>query len=239
MKELELTGVRNDTLNKMVPISVACFICDAPARAFVKQTKPHNAYYGCEKCIQKGVWAGKVTFPKIDSQLRTDSDFKEMVHEEHHCNQTPLSELSVGLVSQLPLDPMHLVHLGVVKRLIWSWVKGPIGNGCRISSNICQQISASLTSCHPYVPREFPRKCRSFNEFERWKATEFRQFIIYSGAVVLKGKLPESFYHHFLLLTVSIFCLSSSMFLSTHCDYADDLLKLFVRNWADFGHAGL
>ena len=232
MKELERTGVHIDKLNKTVPISVACFICDAPARAFVKGTKPHNAYYGCEKCIQKGVWAGKVIFPEVNSQLRTDLDVKEMMHEEHHNYPTPLSQLSVGLVSQFPLDPMHLVHLGVVKRMIWSWIKGPIGNGCRISVNTARQISASLISCHPYAPREFVRKCRSLDEFERWKATEFRQFIIYSGVVVLKGKLSVPFYHHFLLLAVSIFCLSSSVFLSTHCDYADDLLKLFVHNWA-------
>ena len=233
VKELEVNGILIETLNKIVPISVACFICDAPARAFIKQTKPHNAYYGCEKCIQKGVWAGKVTFPQTDSPLRTDSDVKQMVQEEHHYNPTPISQLSIGLVSQFPLDPMHLVHLGVVKRLIWSWIKGPIANRCRLSSNICQQISASLISCHPYVPREFPRKCRSFDEFERWKATEFRQFILYSGAVVLKGKLQDSVYSHFLLFNVAIFCLSSSLFLSTHCDYAGELLKLFVRDWAN------
>nr|CAK26786.1 TPA: transposase domain-containing protein [Strongylocentrotus purpuratus] len=231
MKGLEESGgVMIKSTNDLIPISIACFICDAPARAFVKQTKPHNAYYGCDKCVQKGDWSNKVIFPETDSPLRTDSAFKNMVQKEHHNNKSPISELSVGLVSQFPLDPMHLVHLGVVKRLIWSWTKGPIR--CRISANMRRQISDCLLSCRPFVPREFPRKCRPLSEFERWKATELRQFIIYSGPVVLKGKLSDDVYLHFLLLSVSIYCLSSSLYLPTYCDYVKELLDTFVKMWA-------
>ena len=30
-------------------VEIDCFVCDAPARAFLKNIKLHNAYYGCEK----------------------------------------------------------------------------------------------------------------------------------------------------------------------------------------------
>lgn len=38
----------------VLTVSVGSFICDAPARAFLKCTKGHNAYYACERCTIKG-----------------------------------------------------------------------------------------------------------------------------------------------------------------------------------------
>lgn len=35
---------------------VKAIICDAPARAFVKVIKNHNAYFGCVKCCAKGTF---------------------------------------------------------------------------------------------------------------------------------------------------------------------------------------
>ena len=34
-------------------VNVKGFICDAPARAFIKCTRGHTAYYGCERCERK------------------------------------------------------------------------------------------------------------------------------------------------------------------------------------------
>jgi hypothetical protein len=31
-------------------VLIDCFVCDAPARAYLKNTKSHNSYFGCEKC---------------------------------------------------------------------------------------------------------------------------------------------------------------------------------------------
>ena len=55
----------------------------------------------------------------------------------------PLNNLSIGTVSQFPLDFMHLVCLGVVKRLIWLWMKGPVANMSRIGANSIALISSS------------------------------------------------------------------------------------------------
>ena len=135
------------------------------------------------------------------------------------------------MISQFSHDPMHLVYLGVVKRLIWSWIKGPVVNKCCIGANNVQRISNYLLSCHRYLPREFPRKCRSLLDMDRWKATEFRQFILYSGAVVVKGKISDLVYQHFLLLVVGIFCLCSPLHCITHCEYSSDVLCMFVEQW--------
>ena len=64
-----------------------------------------------------------------------------------------------------------------------------------------------LAMFREYIPSEFGRKCRSFQEIERWKATEYPQFFLYSSIVVLKNNLSLSIYNHFLLLYVEIFSL--------------------------------
>ena len=34
-------------------ITLSCFVCDTPARSYVKQTKGHSGYFACERCTQK------------------------------------------------------------------------------------------------------------------------------------------------------------------------------------------
>ena len=48
------------------------------------------------------------------------------------------------------------------------------------------------------------RQPRGLSEIKRWKATEFRQFLLYSGIVVLKGIVTNQFYQHFLSLSIAI-----------------------------------
>ena len=58
--------------NRIVKINIT-YICDAPARAAVTGTKSHNAYFGCNKCVQEGSFInGRMTFQKCDDNLRTN-----------------------------------------------------------------------------------------------------------------------------------------------------------------------
>jgi hypothetical protein len=71
--------------------------------------------------------------------------------------------------------------------------------GFRLGQNAIRQISASLDVFKKHIPKEFARKCRNLSEIDRWKATEFRQFLLYSGIVAMKGQVPEDYYDNFLL----------------------------------------
>lgn len=212
MKELEQTGLALDGVPHPLHIHIQCFVCDAPARAFVKNVKAHSGYFGCEKCCQRGVWNGKVTFSSTDSHLRTDADFRSRNNPEHHHGVSPVETLSVGMVTQFPLDYMHLICLGVMRRLIWLWTKSPLEKNLRLSAMSVQRLSDSLLQLKSHVPSQFARKCRPVSEIDRWKATEFRQFLLYCGPVVLKGILPDALYNNFLLLSVGIFFLVSLSF---------------------------
>ena len=86
------------------------------------------------------------------------------------------------------------------------------------------ELTSSLLCLVPFVPREFARKPRSVSEILRWKATEFRFFLLYAGPVVLLDILPQALLSHFMLLFVAIRILACSKLAAEHCDYANELL---------------
>lgn len=75
MEQLHENGIEVNGYDKKLKVHVSAFICDAPARAFLKQVKGHNSYYGCERCCQKGEWLGRVTFPSLTADPRTDETY--------------------------------------------------------------------------------------------------------------------------------------------------------------------
>ena len=118
-------------------VVIDCFVCDAPARSFIKNVKSHNGYHGCEKCTQEGVYLNnRMTYPDCKATLRTDADFEKMTDEDHHHGPTPLSVLPIGLVTGFVLDYMHLVCLGVVRKLLKFWLCGSIHASVAVASRL-------------------------------------------------------------------------------------------------------
>ena len=217
------------------PVQIDCFVCDAPARSFIKNIKYHNGYHGCDKCTQEGVYVNKkMTFPDTKAKLRNDYDFKSMADEDHHRGPTPLTALpDFGLVTGFVFDYMHLVCLGVVRKLLKFWISGyvhtSVGIASRLPAHSVQIISNRLLNMARFIPQEFARKPRALSEVERWKATEYRQFLLYTGPVVLSGILTENVYNHFMLLFVGITLMMSPLFCKEYVDYANSLLVQFVE----------
>ena len=76
INELQETGVTFNSVRYKIKISALVY--DTPARAYIKCIRGHSAYHGCDKCEQRGVYAGRVTFPETAGALRTDSSFLEI-----------------------------------------------------------------------------------------------------------------------------------------------------------------
>ncbi|ODM86520.1 hypothetical protein Ocin01_20162, partial [Orchesella cincta] len=111
IKELENTGLFISRCHYNIRIS--CVIADAPARSFVKCVKNHTGYHACERCEDEGDWDGRVILSTTAGKLRTDSGFKAGIDRDHHTSISPLIDLKLGLVSQIVLDYMHLICLGI------------------------------------------------------------------------------------------------------------------------------
>ena len=212
--------------DKILKVSLRCVVCDAPAKAFVKGVKLYSGYFGCDKCCQHGVWIGRMTFPDIhDVILRNDASFRDQSNEEHHHCVSPFCD--IDMVKAFPIDYMHQLCLGVTKKIILAWIRGK--KDVRISAQLVERISAKLVALRSYIPQCFARKPRGLGEVDRWKATEFRQFLLYTGKLVLKGILPRHLYDHFLVLSVASSILVSPELAQVHLNYAADLLKYFVE----------
>lgn len=50
--------------------------------------------------------------------LRTDEKFQNFEYNDHQLNRSPLLEIGIKSIKGFPLDYMHLVCLGVVKRIL-------------------------------------------------------------------------------------------------------------------------
>lgn len=223
---LTLNGIHISAKNFSFKISMLLF--DAVAKASVLQIKGHSGYSSCSKCMQEGEYLDHVVFPDITFTKRTDTDFINQTDPEHHTGHTILQRIpNLGLVTDVPLDYMHLICLGVVKKLLvntWCFGRPPH----KLRSRSVNIISDALLSLINYIPNEFVRKPRPIKEAKRYKATELRQFLLYTGVIVLENNLDKNKYEHFLTLHVAVRILLSDLLMQTMTDYAEELLKYFV-----------
>ena len=102
--------------NQHFQIRIKKFICDRPARAFIKCIIGHGGYYTCERCTIRGERVnGRTVYLLIDSPERTNISFRNQENPEHHNAVSPLitSEPAFDIVTQFSLDFLHLCCLGI------------------------------------------------------------------------------------------------------------------------------
>ena len=96
---------------------------DAHAKAQVKGTIQCIGYYACDNCTLGGDRRGRVTYLETDVELRTDELFRQVRQKQHHNGVSPVEQLHTDMTDCLPIDNMHQVCLGVIKRLLLMWIR--------------------------------------------------------------------------------------------------------------------
>lgn len=198
--------------------------------------KSHTCFSSCTRCTIEGEYiCNRVCFPysKIKSAERSHQAYLNTMDEEYHISSeiSILSELqSFSAVTSFSLDYLHLICLGVCKKLITLWIEGPLN--VRPRSSKINELSSLLLTSNSYLTSDFNRKSKSLQEVCRWKATEYRLFLIYTGPVFLKKILNEEIYINFIVLNIAMLILLSPdrKFL---LPYARELLDFFVKNFQD------
>ena len=233
--------------NKIIKIKLSCIVCDAPAKAMIKNIFQYNGKYGCDKCTQKSVIVkigdekrGRATYPSIDVVARTDFSFRNNVHPEHHKGSTPLIRIiSCNMVSSFSSDYMHSVLLGVMRKLLNLWLSRS-NNIYKLSQNNINTIDNRILLIKKCVPMYFARKPRSIRELDRWKATEFRLFLLYTGRFILRNILKKDYYKHFLILSnaIHLFICPINSKIPESINLGHNLIKKFIKNGIKlYGHS--
>ena len=231
LSTLELKGLT-------VSVKVLCFTCDTPARAFVKCVKGHGGFSSCERCEVKGVTLdGSRKFVDCEVPLRSDRSFRQQDDPSHHKSFSPLCKLEIDMVRDFTLDYMHLVLLGVVRKLIGMWFPSLSNNKkhdlkhIHVIGNLAlKALNRRAENCGRFFPSEFQRKPRAFTDLNYFKATEFRNIVCYTFPYIFENAFrDEKVYKHFLLLVVAIRLLLTPNLAPALVMYSRRLLIKFVK----------
>lgn len=139
VKDINILINNGITYNKRTfSVFIHSIICDAPAKSFITRTKGHTGYFSCTKCTIEGdLIANRICFPGFDYPKRTDANFRNQIQEDYHLGHSILLNIqNFDIVSQIPLDYMHLICIGAVKKLIKLWISGPLKARCLTSQRI-------------------------------------------------------------------------------------------------------
>ena len=159
LKKLLVSGLQME--NKIIKVNLLSVVCDAPARAMVKASKLYSGYDGCDKCFQHGEWYcrdrkhGRITYPEIGCELRTNENFRNQIYSNHHKGISPFCELPVDMVKAFPIDYMHQCFIGVMKKLLPTWIRGD--KKVRLSASEICALNKRILAVKAFIPRIFSR----------------------------------------------------------------------------------
>ena len=180
---------------------------DTPAKADILCIKHPAGYFSCPRCKVVGRKLEVVSmkgnkknihFLGMTAVKRTDAEYRVVIEpvqrpvnkkermKTHHLGRTVLTDIpGFNVVKDVVVDIMH-IYYNIIKGLIAKY----IGSYGRIKQEDRPIVAMWCNELNR--PQEFARKPRNFFDFLSWKATELRQFILYTGVVVLRGYLPEA-----------------------------------------------
>lgn len=123
----------------------------------------------CETIGEYSYVTNTNVFPKVESPKKTDEGFRAKKCE------SPLLQLKRDMVEHIPIAKLpNLLHLGVMKRMLFGWRDGTFRNSeTKWSFRTISMLSDFLKQCK--MPREIHRAVRGLECLPHWKGTEYRR----------------------------------------------------------------
>ncbi|KAF0706937.1 Uncharacterized protein FWK35_00036977 [Aphis craccivora] len=231
------TGIVYNNIN--IKVQLKALICDTPAKSFALNVKGHTGKHSCNRCYTVGRYGNnRVFFPDLCSTLRTRESFISYSDLNFHCNKTILSDIP-DLVSGIPFDYMHCILIGVTKKLLMFWTGGIKPHSQNLPKFLISAIDLKLNELGLYIPQDFQRgpkensRKHPLQDASRWKATELRQCLLYTGMVVFHNILEKKVYNHFIVLCVAIRIMSTDNIPEEYILFAKKILICFVSQFAE------
>uniref|UniRef100_A0ABM0N1J6 Uncharacterized protein LOC102800872 n=1 Tax=Saccoglossus kowalevskii TaxID=10224 RepID=A0ABM0N1J6_SACKO len=238
LKELFTTGIGVSVKGKKVLVKgiLLSSVFDSPARCIFMELNQFNGFFGCPFCLTKGatVKTGQkghmLAYPfNTDNsstghdQLRTLLETRQHAMEAFTKSQQGNSSAVMGvkgvswflhvpkfdMINGMGADYMHCVCLGITKMLLILWTDKTNKDNPWYVGNQLELIDTKILRIKPpHVITRAPRNI--FNELSHWKASEFRNFLLFYSIPVLWKILPNEYFQHYCLLVEAIFILLQS-----------------------------
>ena len=227
---------------------------DLQARASVLHMTQHNGEFPCCFCMEQGqvVKSGKghtrmFKYRENGSVVRTDlsvrNDSKMAQQQKKRINgftgESVLLYLNdFSLVSNVTIDYMHGILLGVMKKLLTMWTDTKDSEKCFYIGKHMKEIDKIMKKIHPpYMMSRLPRK---LSAMAHWKASEFRSWLLFYAIPCLKGKLADVHLIHFSTLVEATYILLGEGISEMELQRAHSLLCAFVKHTEKlYGQAAL
>lgn len=225
-KELNLKGFDFSEQHYYVQLRNVLF--DTPARCQVLNILHYLSYDSCPRCFMPGKYENGMFFPGTDYTLREDSTYRQNLPSNFCDSPSPFEKiLNFKPISQVPLDPMHLLHLGIMKRFLSTHVHA---SQSKEHLEKLELLNQKLSHLNKFLPLEFNRVFRSTDLLAHFKATELRKILLYAAPVIFKDFLTAEEYTHFLAFHCACRILADSEYCFTYNNYAQKLINYYVEN---------
>ena len=210
----------------------------------MQNIKQFNGKYGCSWCLNPGIAISNSNGgpPKhvFDNQLYPSRTLDGFVDNVRYLVEN--GEIRNGVKGASPLllipyfniidgfvvDYMHCIMLGVARHMSILWLEKT--NEPWYIGNKINNMNDMLLKIKP--PSNITRAPRSFHERAQWKASEWRNWLLFYSLFVLHGVLPQDYYNHFLLLVESIYILLSESISHADLDRAENQLHVFLSDFS-------
>ena len=212
---------------------------DAPARAMLTNMTQFNGEYGCGICLNPGIRIrkGRGTAQVYDNVQCPLRDNASILEQAARAVETGYPALGVKGPSQISLIPkmdlsnrfapdyMHCVLLGIVKQFITMWKTNYAS--IYYVQNFEERIDQVLLNVCP--TDEILRSYRPMAKYGKdWKASEFRNFLLFYSPVALFHLLPKAYFKHWMLLVKSFWILLSKSVTNDDIEIVKLLINQFV-----------
>ena len=198
-----------------IKLRVTLAVMDSPARAYFQNLKQFNGHYGCGYCEHPGENLDGIKYPVLAEPpvLRTHESVVENANNAIHQNVavcgvkgfSPLLKFQdFDIVRGCPPDVMHCVYHGTVRRTVLLWFDS---SNHHLQTCKADDFDKELLVLKP--PSSITRRPRSLNERLDWKASEWKNFLLYYSVFVLPATMPRNYRKHFFLLSFSLHILNT------------------------------
>ncbi|XP_067208774.1 uncharacterized protein [Linepithema humile] len=211
----------------------ALWCVDSVARPIAQNRIQFNGYDGCSWCYIKGKHDGTtMRYPisqMTDPPLRTHEKYILDVQTAVRCKKVVNGVKGYSAMLLFPLldcvwgfppDYMHGALLGVTRQIWMKWSKK------HLSKSDKEKIDKRLLLLKP--PHEIHRLPRSIFDCVKWKASEWRSWMLFYSVLCIQGILRNELFHSYLLFVKSMHTLLTCNISEQDLIECDKNLQIFV-----------